>query len=51
MIITEVACGMKCTYSTALFNKYGMDCAAAEHTLRTTGFQGTRSAYFVAFLQ
>lgn len=43
MVITEVACGINCTYSTALFNKYGLDCTAAEHTLGIAGFQGTQS--------
>lgn len=41
MVITEVACGINCTYSTALFNKYGLDCTAAEHTLGIH-FQGTK---------
>lgn len=43
MVITEVACGINCTYSTVLFNKYGLDCTAAEHTLGAMGFQGTKS--------
>lgn len=43
MVITEVACGINCPYSTALFNKYRLDCTAAEHTLGTAGFQGTQS--------
>lgn len=54
MVITEVACGINCTYSTALFNKYGLDCTAAEHTLGTAGFQGTvrnSETYFAGSLQ
>lgn len=42
-VITEVACGINCTYSTALFNKYGLDCTVAEHTLGIAGFQGTQT--------
>lgn len=43
MVITEVACGINCTQSTALFNKYGLDCTATEHTLDSMGFQVTKS--------